>query len=140
MDAAKDSGAILWSDDVGLRRLARGEGVKTFGTLSLLTLARERGRIDETEADWITRTLIREFTVDLPFNLAVLEAVAVEDSWPPWPVATVLARPATRRDIGAAETLLHHALRHAHEDHHAQWSYAAIARPCRSIATTTRQR
>jgi len=127
LDAAKDSGAILWSDDVGLRKLAFGEGVKAFSTLSLLALARERGRIDQTEADEITRTLISEFTVDLPFDLARLEAVAEADNWEPRGPAAVLSRATTwNSHLGAAESLLHHALRQAPPALVSQWSYAAM--------------
>ena len=128
LDAAKESGAILWTDDVGLRRLAHGEGVKAFGTLSLLTLARERGRIDENEAGRITRSLISEFVVDLPFDLAALEAVATADNWAPNGPATVLSRAHTwNGHLGAAESMLHHALLHAPPAHYSQWSYAAMA-------------
>jgi predicted nucleic acid-binding protein/tetratricopeptide (TPR) repeat protein len=128
LDAAKESGAIVWTDDIGLRRLAHGEGIKAFGTLSLLTLARERGRIDETAANEITRTLISEYVVDLPFDLAALEAVAAAGNWAPSGPATVLGRAHTwNSHLGAAESLLHHALLHASEAHLAQWSYAAMA-------------
>lgn len=127
LDAAMENGAILWSDDIGLRRLAHGEGVKAFGTLSLLTLARNHGRIDETEADRITRTLISEFVVDLPFDQAALEEVAAADKWVPAGPATVLSRAHTwNKHLGAAESILHHALRQAPTPHFAQWSYAAM--------------
>jgi hypothetical protein len=32
LDAAKDAGAILWSDDLGLRNAAHQIGVNAFGT------------------------------------------------------------------------------------------------------------
>jgi hypothetical protein len=125
LDAAKETGAILWSDDLGLRNIAHQAGVKAFGTDSMLALARGHNRINEEEAAQATRTLIREYTVDLPFDLSLLEAVAAEENWTPGPVATVLTRPATWRQTGPAETLVHHALRHAPEDQLPQWSHAA---------------
>jgi hypothetical protein len=126
LDAAKETGAILWSDDLGLRNIAHQAGVKAFGTDSMLALARGHNRINEEEAAQATRTLIREYTVDLPFDLSLLEAVAAEENWTPGPVATVLTRPATWRQTGPAETLVHHALRHAPEDQLPQWSHAAM--------------
>lgn len=138
LDAAKETGALVWSDDVGLRRFAFGIGVKSFGTLSLIALAHGHGRIDDTELQTINRALIREYVVDLPFDLPTLEATATAEGWIAGGVAFTLTRPATWNDLGTAESLFHHAMRNAPEPHLAQWVYAAMTGLCTVSASANR--
>jgi hypothetical protein len=83
VDAAKDTDAVLWADDIGLRRLAHSLGIKTFGTQSLLSVTHERGRIDGAQHAAIVRALLAEYVVDLPFDLDALLSVAANESWEP---------------------------------------------------------
>jgi tetratricopeptide (TPR) repeat protein len=51
---AREEDALLLADDLGLLRLARGEGVTgTLATVTLLPLAQARGLVDE---EWLART------------------------------------------------------------------------------------
>lgn len=127
LDAAKDSDSVIWADDLGLRRFAHSLGIKTFGTQSLLDLARERQRLDESQLDLITRTLIREYVVDLPFDQAALLSVAAEQSWEPRSVATVLSRPALWATVEPAFELFKTAFRKAPDEMMIGWAHAALS-------------
>ncbi|NJP34791.1 tetratricopeptide repeat protein, partial [Micromonospora thermarum] len=126
VDAAKDTDSVIWADDLGLRRLAHSLGLKTFGTWSLLSVARERQRIDDSQLDKATRMLIREYVVDLPFNQAALLSVAAEQNWEPRSVATVLSRPASWVNVEPAIELFREAFRKAPGEMRAGWAYATL--------------
>lgn len=126
LDAAKDSDSVIWADDLGLRRFAHSLGIKTFGTQSLLSLSHERRRLDESQLDLITRTLIREYVVDLPFDQGALLSVAAEQSWEPRSVATVLSRPASWSAVEPAFELFKTAFRKAADEMMVGWAHAAL--------------
>lgn len=102
---ANDEGLSLWSDDIGLRRLARAVGVKAFGTPALVEALSDRAlegcdvseleRVDallNERSNWV-RQFVRESVVDVPAQLADVQAQAAADGWHPWAAATVLTRP-----------------------------------------------
>ncbi|OLB80075.1 MAG: hypothetical protein AUI14_08090 [Actinobacteria bacterium 13_2_20CM_2_71_6] len=126
VDAAKDHDAVLWADDIGLRRLAHSLGLKTFGTQSLLSVARERGRIDDDQLAAITRALLSEYVVDLPFDQAALLSVAAYQDWQPRSVATVLSRSASWVAVEPAIAVFRAAFRNAPGDMFTGWAYAAL--------------
>lgn len=126
LDAAKDTQSALWCDDLGLRRLAHSIGVKTFGTLSMLTVAHERGRVDNMVLSQSMQTLVREYVVDLPFDETLLMAVAAEQEWQPQAVATVLSRAASWIRVEPAVNLLRQAFLRASGEALRLWAYAAL--------------
>lgn len=126
LDAAKETGASLWADDLGLRAMAHQLGVPTFGTDSILRLARERARITDTQHTHITRRLIHEYVVDLPFDKDSLLAVAGEQHWEARSVAFILSRPQTWTNLAASADLFLKAFRQAPEEAQAGWAYAAF--------------
>jgi tetratricopeptide (TPR) repeat protein len=126
VDAAKNADAVLWADDIGLRRLAHSLGLKTFGTQSLLSVARERGRIDDVPYAAIVRALLAEYVVDLPFDSEALLAVAADEDWEPRAVATVLSRPASWANVAPAVAVFREAFRSAPDNKLTGWAYAAL--------------
>src|SRR5262249_40397720 len=94
-------GAALWSDDLGLRRLARSGGVACFGTPALVDALRDRGLenaapsaydaiLEQTAAD--NRDLALDMTVDVTLHLQDLLHIAEHDEWLPRAGAAVLSR------------------------------------------------
>ncbi|MCA1702114.1 MAG: hypothetical protein LC808_02130, partial [Actinobacteria bacterium] len=67
-EVARALGLPLWADDVGLRTLARNEGVAAFGTDSLLAALVDAGRFTIADADGAFAGLREEFYVDLPLD------------------------------------------------------------------------
>jgi hypothetical protein len=68
-EVARALGLPLWADDVGLRTLARNEGVAAFGTDSLLAALVDGGRLTIADADGAFADLREEFYVDLPLDV-----------------------------------------------------------------------
>lgn len=126
VDAAKTAGAAFWCDDLGLRRLAHAFGVRTFGTVSMLDVAVERGLLDEATYRQTLHTLTAEYTVDLPFDQDMLISVGAADRWQPGPVATVLGRPAAWAQPEPAAAVLRTALRSTTSEAIAAWMYQAF--------------
>ncbi|MEU5934543.1 DUF4365 domain-containing protein [Micromonospora sp. NPDC047187] len=99
---AHDQGVALWSDDLGLRRLARGTGVTCFGTPALIDALRDRALesastklaqdtvLDRTAAD--NRELALDLVVDVPLHLDDLLWIAEQDGWLPHTGGLVLSR------------------------------------------------
>jgi hypothetical protein len=98
---AHNQGTALWSDDLGLRRLARGAGVACFGTPALIDALRDRGLenaapsaydaiLEQTAAD--NRDLALDLTVDVALHLHDLLQIAEHDGWLPKAAAAVLSR------------------------------------------------
>ncbi len=99
---AHSQGAALWSDDLGLRRLARSAGIACFGTPALIDALRDRGLdnattavahnaiLEQTAAD--NRDLALDMTVDVALHLQDLLHIAEHDGWLPRAGAVVLAR------------------------------------------------
>ncbi|WP_173054693.1 tetratricopeptide repeat protein [Phytohabitans houttuyneae] len=126
LDAAKDSGVALWADDLGLRQLAHTSGIRTFGTISLIRVARERGRISADEDQDSMRALVKEYVVDIPFDEEILVGVAQEQQWRPEAVAAAMSRAASWVDIEPAINVIRSALRNATDDHLVSWTSAAL--------------
>lgn len=126
LDAAKKHGTALWADDTGLRAAAHSLRIATFSTHSLLTLAGQRDRIDADTYARITRTLLQEYIVDLPYEHDAVLRVAADQDWQPRSIATVLGRPATWSDLRRALSLFRVAFRHSPEAGLIGWAYAAL--------------
>lgn len=69
-EVARSSSIALWADDVGLRTLARNEGVPAFGTDSLLRALCERGRVSQQRVSEAFNELWGYYYVDLPWDEA----------------------------------------------------------------------
>jgi tetratricopeptide (TPR) repeat protein len=65
VQAAKDAGRALYSDDLGLRRLAASVGVPAFGTLDLIDGLVSAGRLDQADATEWRRELHGAHVVDV---------------------------------------------------------------------------
>jgi tetratricopeptide (TPR) repeat protein len=127
VDAARTTGAALWCDDLGLRRIAYAFGVRTFGTASMLDAAVERGFLDGATYRRALHTLTAEYTVDLPFDQELLINVAAEQEWQPGPVTAVLGRAAAWAQPEQAATVLRTALRRVAFDAITAWTYQALS-------------
>ncbi|GIG67348.1 hypothetical protein Pen01_36430 [Phytomonospora endophytica] len=126
LDAAKHANAALWCDDLGLRRLAHGLGVRTFGTVSLISVALERNIIDEENFSRIILALLREYVVDLPFDEQSLLSLAAGDEWEPRAAAVVLSRAAAWVKPESSVLVLRRALRNAPPVSLAAWLHSAF--------------
>jgi hypothetical protein len=128
MDMAVARGLPFLCDDLGLRALARALGVPTFGTVALLSLLEEIGRVRPQQARRWRQSLRAEYCVDLPFDVADLVELAQARQWRPGPAAMALARPAAWQDPYAALRLVNHAFAELANDSTAaaQWLYAAV--------------
>ncbi|GLI02931.1 DUF4365 domain-containing protein [Phytohabitans aurantiacus] len=99
---AHDQGVALWSDDLGLRRLARGMGVACFGTPALIDALRDHALqtasskealdtiLDRTAAD--NRDLALDLVVDVALHIDDLLWIAERDGWLPHAGGLVLSR------------------------------------------------
>ena len=91
--AAQASGRPLWADDVGLRTLARNEGVPTFGTDALLRALASLARLTVEQVDSTVATLRDEYCVDFPVDEEWVTLAAERDQWAPGPALLVMSRP-----------------------------------------------
>ncbi|GLY83365.1 tetratricopeptide repeat protein [Actinoallomurus iriomotensis] len=126
LDAAKHNDASLWADDTGLRAVAHSMGIKTFSTQALLTIAHERQRLGDEALNETTRSLIREYAVDLPYDHNALLEVGAEQGWQPASVAVILSRPASWSNGPRVLQLFKTAFRNAPADSREAWAYAAL--------------
>ena len=62
VDYAKDNRLALLSDDIGLRSLARQQGVATFGSGALVEALEERGEVDADKRVTMFHWWRREFS------------------------------------------------------------------------------
>jgi tetratricopeptide (TPR) repeat protein len=92
IESCSATGRGLWSDDLALRRLARSEGVPTFGTTTVLDLLRKSDVVTEEEYEASILQLGMCFVVDLPLTLQALQLMAIADGWRPGSAATFLSR------------------------------------------------
>ena len=99
---ARAASRSLWADDVGLRVLARNEGVSSFGTQALLQALVEREVISADTQDQIIRALRNEYCVDLPFTRSWLLNSARESEWLGGPAWLVMSRPVAWMQPAAA--------------------------------------
>lgn len=131
--AAQAAGAPLWADDVGLRVLARNEGIPTFGTDSLLVALQRLGRLGPELVAATLETLRVEYCVDLPLDLDWIRRAAEQDEWSPGPALLAVSRPAFWRQPRSAYQLWSGIADGAAGDDHskvAAWVYGAATGLC----------
>lgn len=90
--AARAAGVALWADDIGLRTLARNEGVAAFGTDSLLRALESSGRLTEADLEAALESLREQYCVDLPQEPAWIRRSAEQDGWRPGPALLAMSR------------------------------------------------
>lgn len=87
VELAADLGLPLWSDDLGLRKLASARGVATFSTPALLEALLDEMRLPEGEVPGLRARLLRAGVADLnvtdeELGAMVAEAAELRDSDP----------------------------------------------------------
>jgi hypothetical protein len=98
-EAAKTTGLPLWADDIGLRTLARNEGIATFGTTALLHVLASQGRLTLNDLSVAVNTLRDEYCVDFALDPPWLMTTALRDEWQPGPALLAVARRTTWVDL-----------------------------------------
>jgi nucleoside phosphorylase/DNA-binding transcriptional ArsR family regulator len=94
LQLASREGSALWADDVALREAARSSGIAAFGTLDLIIVLVETGRLSSTVLDQAINRFKDAYVVDLPLNDRFSE-IAASESWEAKGYASLLlARPA----------------------------------------------
>lgn len=93
----------IWSDDLGLRRLARSLGLTAFGTPAVAEAIRDErleasGSAAEDKAaieatHWLHLELAADLVVDLPLDGGAVVKLAERDDWMPHTAAAVISRP-----------------------------------------------
>ena len=111
VEAAREKGLPLYSDDSVLRAMARSEGVPAFGTFSLLNALAGRGQLEEDPLRDATMSLRRNYAADLPFDAEQILALAAEDGWQAGSGALPFARPALWQDPQHALSLYQECMR-----------------------------
>ncbi len=138
VEAAREKGLPLYSDDFVLRVMARSEGVPAFGTLSLLNALAGKGQLEEDSLRDAMMSLRRNYAADLPFDAEQILALAAEDGWRAGPGSFSLARPALWQDPQRALSLyqkcMREVLRHD-ETSLPAWCAAAITGFARGLPT-----
>lgn len=99
LQSARDTGTALWADDVGLRGLARSEGVITFGTTALLDALLGLGAMTAEQVVVTVDTLRDEFCVDLPVSERWLTETVGGSSERHGPALFAISRPALWGDV-----------------------------------------
>jgi tetratricopeptide (TPR) repeat protein len=89
---AAETGVPLWSDDVVLRVLAREHRIPAFGTMALLEVLVETGRLEDTLRDDVLH-LTRGYVADLLLTTDELASLAAEDRYQTGPATMILTRP-----------------------------------------------
>jgi hypothetical protein len=87
-------GSALWADDIGLRRLARSQGVPAFSTLSLLDAYASIGLVPAGQREEAVRRLIRGYVGDFPPDDNRLRALAAAGGNDRGAVCSATAKPA----------------------------------------------
>lgn len=105
LDQAKELGQPLWSDDVGLRALAKAEAVPAFGTVAVLEVLRDDDVISEPQFQTALRAFRSEYVVDLPLDADWMNEAAAADGWQAGAVAMQFARPSAWEDELTARRL-----------------------------------
>ncbi len=103
LQLAAEHQLTIWSDDLGLRRLARSVGLTAFGTPAVAEAIRgerlEASGTAEEDAAAIEAThllhleLAADHIVDLPLDGPVVLTLAENDGWMPRIAASVISRP-----------------------------------------------
>ena len=138
VEAAREKGLPLYSDDFVLRAMARSEGVPAFGTLSLLNALAVNDRIEGNSLRDVTMSLRRNYAADMPFDAEQILALAAEDGWRAGPGALPFARPALWQDPQRALSLYQRCMREVlRRDEMAlpAWCAAATAGFARGLPT-----
>lgn len=102
IEAARASGLPLWSDDTGLRAVARQEGVAVFGTDALVYALRAVGRMTEDDVAGAITVLRNEYCTDFPIDVPWLLAAAERVKWRGGPALLAIGRPSTWSDLPKA--------------------------------------
>jgi hypothetical protein len=126
---ARAASRSLWADDVGLRVLARNEGVSSFGTQALLRALVERDVLSPDVEDRIITALRNEYCVDLPFTRDWLLGSARDSEWGGGPAWLVVSRPATWMQPATAFeqwSAIAEAAADSDPDKLPSWVYAAV--------------
>jgi uncharacterized protein DUF4365 len=99
---ARDEQLSLWSDDLGQRRFARGEGAEAFGTSALLDALRDAkiaalapGAAAVDLLSWhasLLQNLGLDFQVDLPLHIDDILTMAEREGWLPGAAALQVSR------------------------------------------------
>lgn len=94
VSAAQAAGRAVYSDDVALRALARGQGVATFGTVAVLRVLGGAARLQVVPLDTALVTLRRNWVVDLPIERMQIQRTARKEEWAPGAASAPFTRPA----------------------------------------------
>ena len=94
VDFAQSNDTALYCDDAFLRMVARGWGVRSFGTLALMYALAEAQRIPVENVNTHIQDLRRAYCVDLPPDPEQILALASESEWGAGPGMFVFSRPA----------------------------------------------
>ena len=136
---AHNEGIVLWSDDLGLRRLARSLGVICFGTPALIDALRDRALevSTSTEADQAAiqsaasdnLLLAEDMIVDLALGEDDVLTLAERDEWVPRAGAAVPSRAAWwawQRDALRSLLTLYSRIRDSRPEGLPDWQFAAM--------------
>jgi tetratricopeptide (TPR) repeat protein len=93
LDMAVDGSLALWCDDYVLGSLAASMGIPTFGTVGLMRHLAVSGRIDPEVVQTAEAGLVRNYHVELGFDVRVMTLAAAIDRWEPLGAAFALTRP-----------------------------------------------
>ncbi|WP_280456013.1 DUF4365 domain-containing protein [Nocardia brasiliensis] len=147
LELAQQEGVAIWTDDLGMRRLARALDLDAFGTPSLIDAIRTDQLAKSTNPDtdnaavmWaatLNMELARDYVVDLPLTHEELLILAAEDDWKARSAAAALTRPAwwtaNHADcIHTVHAIYAQARIHAPQDL-ASWQFAAMYGVVRAI-------
>lgn len=99
---AQDADTPLWCDDVVLRVIANQHGIPAFGTVALLEVLIETGRLPDTLRDDILE-LARGYVTDLTLTPEELLSLAAETGYQAGAATTILTRPVFWADPSAAQ-------------------------------------
>jgi hypothetical protein len=103
LQLAVDDGAVVWSDDLGLRRAAREVGIDAFGTSALVDVLRDMAIAsagDDQEGVWKAIKVAyarvfelgRDHMVDVMLRVEDVYRLAEEGGWRPGAAAIALSR------------------------------------------------
>lgn len=130
---ARDTGTALWADDVGLRQLAREEGVVTFGTPALLSALVTLGKVTVEHEVATLDTLRDEYCADLPVSERWLTETVSGGTDKHGPALFAISRPALWGDVRVGYRLWVNLLGLACSDDPSaapSWVYAATSAVC----------
>nr|WP_280329822.1 hypothetical protein [Nocardia wallacei] len=151
LELAQQEKIAIWTDDLGMRRLARSLNFGAFGTPALIDAIRTdqltkstNPETDNAAVTWaaaLNMELARDYIVDLPLTHEELLLLAAEDDWKARTAAATLARPAwwttNHADcIFAVSAIYAHVRIHAPQDL-GSWQYAAMYGVARAIRPET---